>query len=144
MHGKIIIGIILFFVITGLSGCTELTGIKNGHVTGQEKAELMSYTIDSWTWMDEKISDGFNHNEPVNYYKIQGKIKNKMDHIGNILIELKFYDVDNNHLGSEKIRIKSIHPSETYSFNEIIPKYVNRFDEYWNQIEKVTFSFTEY
>lgn len=144
MHGKIIIGIILFFVITGLSGCTELTGIKNGQVTGQEKAELMSYTIDSWTWMGEKISEGFNHDTSVDYYKIQGTIKNKMDHNANIQIKLKFYDGENNHLCSEDVRIHNLPSSTPYTFEKNINKHVSRFTDYWDQIEKVTFTFTEF
>lgn len=143
MQKKIVLGVTLFFLIVGLSGCTNLQGITTGQVKGENVAELISYQIDSWTWMDEKISDGFNHDEPVNYYKIQGTIKNKLDHNADILIELNFYNNDDTHLGSEEIPWHNIPSSSTHSFTKNVNKHVMRFSPYWDQIEKVTFTFTE-
>ena len=143
MQKKIVLGLTLFFLLVSISGCTNLQGITTGQVKGENVAELVSYQIDSWTWMDEKIGDGFKHEESVNCYKIQGKIKNKLDHTANILLELNFYDGNDNYLGSEEIPMRNVPRSNTPSFTKNINKHVMRFSDYWTQIEKVTFTFTE-
>lgn len=143
MQNKIVLGLTLFLLIVGLSGCTEIGGITNGQVTGEKKAELISYNIDSWTWTDEKIAEGFNNNEQVNYYKIKGTIKSKLDHMTNMVVELNFYDDENTHLGSEDIRLINVPSDEKHSFSKNINKHNQRFSSYFDQIEKVTFSFTE-
>lgn len=143
MREKIIVCLVLILFLVGLMGCTELQGIETGQVNGGETAELLSYEISSWTWMDERVSQGFDHAERVDYYCIQGTIKNKLDHTANIVVALNFYDAENNFLGSEDFRILNLPSSETHSFTRNLNKNTNRFSTYWDQIEKVTFDFTE-
>lgn len=143
MQNKIVLGLTLFLLIVGLTGCTELGAITNGQVTAEDKAELISYNIDSWTWTDEKISNGFNNNEQVDYYKIEGTIKSKLDRMTNMVVSLNFYDDENNYLGSEEIRLINVPSNEKHSFSKNINKHNQRFSSYFDQVEKVTFSFTE-
>ena len=143
MRKKIILGLTLFLFLVGLTGCTELQGIKTGQVNGEKTAELLSYEITSWTWMDEKISVGFDHTEQVDYYCIQGSIKNKLDHTADIAVTLNLYDTDNNFLGSEEFRILNLPSSQTHSFTRNLNQNTKRFSSYWDQIEKVTFDFAE-
>jgi len=140
MRKILILGIILIFLTVGFSGCTETKSITTGQVSGQDKFEISSYSIESWTWMDEKVSDGFNNAENVDYYKISGNIKNKEGQIANVKIIMKFYDVENKLLGSEEINLRNIPDSATMSFTKNINKHFSRYESYWEEIEKVTFS----
>ena len=90
--------------------------------------------------MDEKVSDGFNNAENVDYYKISGNIKNKKDQISNVKLIMKFYDEENKLLGSEELKFKNIPNSATKSFSKNINKHFSRYADYWEEIEKVTFS----
>jgi len=140
MRKILILGVILIFLTVGFSGCTETKGITTGQVSGQDKFELSSYSIESWTWMDEKVSDGFNNAENVDYYKISGNIKNKEDQIVNVKIIMKFYDKENKLLGSEEMNLHNIANSATMSFSKNINKHFSRYAGYWEEIEKITFS----
>lgn len=143
IQNKIVLGAMLILLIVGFCGCTELQGISTGQISGHDKFELISYSIDSYTWMDEKISSGFNHDGDVDYYKIQGKVINKVGHDANIDILLKFYDEENNLLGKVKTDINNIPDQETRSFSININKHFSKFGDYFDSIEKVTFEFIE-
>ena len=138
-----VLGVMLIFLTVGFSGCTEFQGITTGQVSGQDKFELLSYSIESWTWMDEKVSNGFNNDKNVDYYKISGNIKSKKDQTVNVEVIMKFYDGNDKLLGSEEINLHNIADSATMSFSKNINKHFSRYADYWEEIEKVTFSLTE-
>ena len=140
MRKILILGVMLIFLTVGFSGCTEIMGVTTGQVSGQDKFELSSYSIESLTWKGEKVSDGFNNAENVNYYKIIMNIVNKKDHITNVKIIMKFYDEKNKLIGSEEMNLYHIANSATMSFSKIIQKNSSRYEDYWEEIQKVTFS----
>jgi len=78
MRKILILGVMLIFLTVGFSGCTEFMGVTTGQVSGQDKFELSSYSIESWTWMDEKVSDGFNNAEKVDYYIVNNIFSSKI------------------------------------------------------------------
>ena len=134
MQKKLVLGVAMIFIILGFCGCT---GVVND-------GEMMSYTVESFTWMGEKISDGFSHDESVNYFKIQGTVKNTLDHTANFNVKMEFFDESEKLLGSETIRLANIPKSETMKFTTNINKHVMRFSDYWDSIADVKFSIKEY
>jgi len=134
MQKKLVLGVAMIFLILGFCGCTGVF----------TEGEIISYSVESFTWMDEKISDDFSHDESVNYYRIEGTLKNTLDHTANFNVKMEFFDDNDKLIGSETIRLSNIPKSETIDFSKNINKHVMRFSDYWDSIEDVKFSIKEF
>ena len=149
----IVIGITLVFLIVGLSGCTQN---NEGQVSDGDKFELVSYSVESWKCRNEevdkgdnliqmvhiekKIADGFIHNESVDEYRIEGKVKNIAGYKTNLKIKMNFYDQNDIFLDSYAISIKNIPENYKRPFS----KRLDDSDiEHFDKVDKLTFELKE-
>ena len=162
----LVIGIMLVFLMLGLSGCFE----NNDTTSGDDRFELVTYSVESWE-IDEQIStpnmtknstnypenfvdmptliwpkfnkigDGFiGTNENVDYYKINATVKNKAGYKADIKVILRFYDENDVFLDTDSTIVQDIPDTTEKSFTKY---YLRPFINNWSKVDKVTFTLTE-
>mgnify|MGYP006288368325 CR=1 FL=1 len=164
MNKKLLaIGIILVFLIVGLSGCFDNNG---GQISGDtDKVEIVSYeVITTWkeiefgdTWKDQYPEwvekSGFYHDIPEKktitvggyedgryggaQYKVKVEVRNIAGEIIDVEVKAKFYDENDNHLKTKTKEIKNIANSytgkTTFSYGES--------ETYFDNVDSVKFNF---
>ena len=149
----VIIGTVIIFLIVGFSGCIQN---NEDQLSNDGKFELVSYSVESWksrneevykgenmtqmVHIEKKIADGFNYNESIDEYRIEGKVKNIIGYKTNLKIKMNFYDQNDTFLDSYTISIKNISDNYERPFS----KRLNDSDiDYFDNVDKISFELKE-
>jgi hypothetical protein len=148
-----VIGMVTLLLAFGLSGCIQN---NEGQVSGGDKFELVSYSVESWKCRNEevdkgdnsvqmvhiekKIADDFIYNKSVDEYRIEGKVKNIAGYKTNLKIKMNFYDQNDIFLDSYAISIKNI----PENYERLFSKRLDDSDiEHFEKVDSVKFEFVD-
>lgn len=121
-----IVGILIFILSTGLTGCTERI-IENGVEVVTYSVETQKYDFGEADFI--KLADGFVYSKDAERYEITVTIRNAADEIlDRIVISLNFYDKNNSYLGTKIRTIRGLDASYTEDFIITYTKYEDSFE----------------
>ncbi len=131
------IATVIILLTVSLCGCNKTSNVNGWN----KKVEIISYSIETYKSVEEKISDGFVYNKDAKFYMVKGIVRNiagKM--LDKVTVIVKFYDINNTFLREESTHVNDLEKHHTWDF-EIF--YLSSWDHF-KEVDHIQFDIQGY